>query len=137
MMMPANFSAVAENEMTYVVGGGLVDCLAPVMTDENWQNVSANLIQIVGNGFLNNYGKKALELVFGGAYTPGDVVGKAWDILKNTFDSNNTGDWGFAKGALNAGLFVTAGLASVYALGAKRVGYKGPESIGIGFKASV
>ena len=32
MMMPANFSAVAENEMTYVVGGSLVDVLAPVMT---------------------------------------------------------------------------------------------------------
>ena len=29
MMMPANFSAVAENEMTYVVGGSLVDGLAP------------------------------------------------------------------------------------------------------------
>ena len=28
MMMPANFSAVAENEMTYVVGGSLVDVLA-------------------------------------------------------------------------------------------------------------
>ena len=27
MMMPANFSAVAENEMTYVVGGSLVDVL--------------------------------------------------------------------------------------------------------------
>ena len=40
MMMPANFSAVAENEMTYVVGGSLVDVLAPVMTTENWQNVS-------------------------------------------------------------------------------------------------
>ena len=29
MMMPANFSAVAENELTYVVGGAsLVDYLA-------------------------------------------------------------------------------------------------------------
>ena len=43
MMMPANFSAVAENEMTYVVGGSLVDVLAPAMTTENWQNVSANV----------------------------------------------------------------------------------------------
>ena len=25
MMMPANFSVVAENEMTYVVGGGVID----------------------------------------------------------------------------------------------------------------
>ncbi len=42
MMMPANFSAVAENEMTYVVGGSLVDVLAPAMTTANWQNVSGN-----------------------------------------------------------------------------------------------
>ena len=28
MMMPANFSAVAENEMTYVVGGGLMAAAA-------------------------------------------------------------------------------------------------------------
>ena len=52
MMMPANFSAVAENEMTYVVGGSLVDVLAPAMTTANWQNVSANVIKIVGNSFL-------------------------------------------------------------------------------------
>jgi len=31
MMMPANFSAVSENEMTYVIGGGVADYLAPVM----------------------------------------------------------------------------------------------------------
>ena len=56
MMMPANFSAVAENELTYVVGGAsLVDYLAPVMTAQNWQNVSANVIKIVGNTFLKNY----------------------------------------------------------------------------------
>ena len=46
MMMPANFSAVAENEMTYVVGGSLVDVLAPAMTTENWQNVSTNVIKM-------------------------------------------------------------------------------------------
>ena len=55
MMMPANFSAVAENEMTYVVGGSLVDVLAPAMKTENWQNVSANVIKIVGNSFLDAY----------------------------------------------------------------------------------
>ena len=53
MMMPANFSAVAENEMTYVVGGTLwLTVLAPAMTTANWQNVSANVIKIVGNTFL-------------------------------------------------------------------------------------
>ena len=29
--MPANFSAVSENEMTYVMGGSVADYLAPAM----------------------------------------------------------------------------------------------------------
>ena len=75
MMMPANFSAVAENEMTYVVGGSLVDVLAPVMTTENWQNVSANVIKIVGNSFLKTHGSNILDRLFDGNYVPGDVIG--------------------------------------------------------------
>ena len=31
MMMPANYSVIAENEMTYVNGGALIDCFAPIM----------------------------------------------------------------------------------------------------------
>ena len=71
MMMPANFSAVAENELTYVVGGAsLVDYLAPAMTTENWQNVSANVIKIVGNTFLKSYVSSAFDSVFDGNYVP-------------------------------------------------------------------
>ena len=36
MMMPANFSAVSENEMTYVMGGSVADYLCPVMTKKEW-----------------------------------------------------------------------------------------------------
>ena len=68
MMMPANFSAVAENEMTYVVGGSLVDVLAPAMKTENWQNVSANVIKIVGNSFLDAYTNSILSQLFDGNY---------------------------------------------------------------------
>ena len=75
MMMPANFSAVAENEMTYVVGGSLVDVLAPVMTTANWQNVSANVIKIVGNAYLNTHVGNVLTKLFDGNYVPGDVIG--------------------------------------------------------------
>ena len=64
MMMPANFSAVAENEMTYVVGGSLVDVLAPAMTTANWQNVSTNVIKIVGNAFIANNASKAFNTLF-------------------------------------------------------------------------
>ena len=125
MMMPANFSAVAENEMTYVVGGSLVDVLAPVMTTENWQNVSANVIKIVGNSFLNAYTSSILDQLFDGNYVPGDVIGfsvknldKAYNKGYNTFGGN----WGFAVGALNAGMQILGGLSAIYTLGRGSIG---------------
>ena len=125
MMMPANFSAVAENEMTYVVGGSLVDVLAPVMTTENWQNVSANVIKIVGNSFLAKYTNTVLSELFDGNYVPGDVIGfsvknldKAYNKGYNTFGGN----WGFAVGALNAGMQILGGLSAIYTLGSSSIG---------------
>ena len=97
MMMPANFSAVAENEMTYVVGGSLVDVLAPAMTTANWQNVSANVIKIVGNAFL----------------------AKAYNKGYGTFENNA---WGLAVGALNAGMQILGGLSAIYTLGSSSIG---------------
>ena len=123
--MPANFSAVAENEMTYVVGGSLVDVLAPVMTTENWQNVSANVIKIVGNSFLDAYTSSILAQLFDGNYVPGDVIGfsvknldKAYNKGYNTFGGN----WGFAVGALNAGMQILGGLSAIYTLGSGSIG---------------
>ncbi len=49
MMMPANYSVIAENEMTYVNGGALIDCFAPIMNEGNWKTFNTNLIKIVGN----------------------------------------------------------------------------------------
>ena len=125
MMMPANFSAVAENEMTYVVGGSLVDVLAPVMTTANWQNVSANVIKIVGNSFLEAYTNSILGQLFDGNYVPGDVIGfsvknldKAYNKGYNTFGGN----WGFAVGALNAGMQILGGLSAIYTLGSGSIG---------------
>ena len=125
MMMPANFSAVAENEMTYVVGGSLVDVLAPAMTTANWQNVSANVIKIVGNSFLDKYTSDVLGQLFDGNYVPGDVIGfsvknldKAYNKGYNTFGGN----WGFAVGALNAGMQILGGLSAIYTLGSGSIG---------------
>ena len=125
MMMPANFSAVAENEMTYVVGGSLVDVLAPAMNTENWQNVSANVIKIVGNSFLDKYTSDVLGQLFDGNYVPGDVIGfsvknldKAYNKGYNTFGGN----WGFAVGALNAGMQILGGLSAIYTLGSGSIG---------------
>ena len=125
MMMPANFSAVAENEMTYVVGGSLVDVLAPVMTKENWQNVSANVVKIVGNAFLNTHGNKVLTTLFDGNYVPGDVIGYAFNNIGDAYDTGYKtfgGNWGFAVGALNAGMQILGGLSAIYTLGSSSVG---------------
>ena len=125
MMMPANFSAVAENEMTYVVGGSLVDVLAPAMTTANWQNVSANVIKIVGNSFLAKYTNDVLSQLFDGNYIPGDVIGysvKKLDKAYNKGYGTFGGNWGFAVGALNAGMQILGGLSAIYTLGSSSVG---------------
>ena len=125
MMMPANFSAVAENEMTYVVGGSLVDVLAPVMTKDNWQNVSANVIKIVGNSFLAKYTNDVLSQLFDGNYVPGDVIGYGANVISNAYNKGYDTfgkNWGFAVGALNAGMQILGGLSAIYTLGSSSVG---------------
>ena len=126
MMMPANFSAVAENEMTYVVGGSLVDVLAPAMTTANWQNVSTNVIKIVGNAFLAKHTTNLLGELFDGNYVPGDVIGysiknldKAYNKGYDTFENNA---WGLAVGALNVGMQILGGLSAIYTLGSGSIG---------------
>ena len=127
MMMPANFSAVAENELTYVVGGAsLVDYLAPAMKAENWQNVSANVIKIVGNTFLKSYVSSAFDSVFDGNYVPGDFIGGVWNTVHRAYDKGThtygNGAWGAALGLLNAGLSIAGGLSAIYTLGSGSVG---------------
>ena len=131
MMMPANFSAVAENEMTYVVGGGLVDVLAPAMNEGNWQNISTNLINLVGNSYLNNFVTYDLANVFDGGYRPGENIAAWGNNMKTIWnknyykDGNVDGDklnWGFANSLLNTGLQVVGALAAVYTLGDKKIG---------------
>ena len=127
MMMPANFSAVAENELTYVVGGAsLVDYLAPAMTTQNWQNVSTNVVKIIGNTFLSNYVKTAFDSVFDGNYVPGDFIGGVWNTVHRAYDKGAhtyaNGAWGAGLGLLNAGLSVVGGLAAIYTLGSSPIG---------------
>ena len=124
--MPANFSAVAENEMTYVVGGSLVDVLAPAMTTANWQNVSANVIKIVGNTFLNTYASAAFDSVFDGHYVPGDFIGGVFNTVHRAYDKGahtySNGAWGAGLGILNAALSIAGGLSAIYTLGSGSVG---------------
>ena len=130
MMMPANFSAVSENEMTYVMGGTIADYLAPVMGKDEWKKFSTNLVTIIGNGYLTNFVNNTLGTVFSGAYVPGAVLGAfGGDIAgiwgENYVTKNEDGtDAGTKtkvlsgmKGVLNVGLNIVGNLAAIYNLG--------------------
>ena len=131
MMMPANFSAISENEMTYVNGGAsLADILAPSLEVKNWQKFNTNMVTIIGNSFMSNYIKNTVGVLFDGAYKPGDL-GSAWLTgVKGAYDTGY--DAGFGKhgdeqtagdkflnggnGVLNAGLRMVGSAAAIYNL---------------------
>ena len=131
MMMPANFSAISENEMTYVNGGAsLAEILAPELKVENWQKFNTNMVTIIGNSFMSNYIKNTVGVLFNGAYKPGNL-GNAW--LTGVKGAYSTGsDAGFGKhegeltagdkflnganGVLNAGLRMVGSAAAIYNL---------------------
>ena len=130
MMMPANFSAISENEMTYVNGGAsLADILAPSLEVKNWQKFNTNMVTIIGNSFMSSYIKNTVGVLFDGAYKPGDL-GNAW--LTGVKGAYGTGyKAGFGKhenetagdkflnggnGVLNAGLRMVGSAAAIYNL---------------------
>ena len=131
MMMPANFSAISENEMTYVNGGAsLADILAPSLEVKNWQKFNTNMVTIIGNSFLGKYVENTVGVLFGGTYKPGNL-GNAW--FTGVKGAYGTGfDAGFGKhegeltagdkflnganGVLNAGLRMVGSAAAIYNL---------------------
>ena len=130
MMMPANFSAISENEMTYVNGGaGLAEILAPALEVSNWQKFNTNMVTIIGNSFMNSYIKNTVGTLFGGAYRPGNL-GKAWyGDVKDAYGTGSAAGFGKhenetagdkflngANGVLNAGLRMVGSAAAIYNL---------------------
>lgn len=88
MMMPANYSAIAENEMTYVVGGGLLEAIgsvtAPVWGAANVKTFNTNLITIIGNSYVSKVLGATLGVMFSGAWgTKDDEVAEAWGYDKD------------------------------------------------------
>ena len=134
MMMPANFSAISENEMTYVNGGAsLSEILAPELKLENWQKFNQNMVTIIGNSFLGDYVSNTVGTLFGGAYKPGNL-GKAWfsgvskyynsgydAVVGNGTDAEMTYALGTLNGALNAGLRIVGSAAAIYNLATANV----------------
>ena len=131
MMMPANFSAISENEMTYVNGGAsLADILAPSLEVKNWQKFNTNMVTIIGNSFMSNYIKNTVGVLFDGAYKPGDL-GNAWLTgVKGAYGTGSEAGFGKhdgeqtagdkflngANGVLNAGLRMVGSAAAIYNL---------------------
>ena len=130
MMMPANFSAISENEMTYVNGGAsLADILAPELKLENWQKFNTNMVTIIGNSFMGKYIGNTVGVLFGGSYRPG-ALGNAWyGDVKGAYGTGY--EAGFGKhenetagdkflnggnGVLNAGLRMAGSAAAIYNL---------------------
>ena len=141
MMMPANFSAISENEMTYVNGGAvaLEDILPARLTVENWQRFNKNMVTLIGNKFVGDYVSNTLGQLFNGAYVPGNL-GKAWfrgvsgaytdghdAILDPTFSRLPGLD--VANGVLNAGLRIVGSAAAVYNLATGNVKVALPSAI--------
>ena len=130
MMMPANFSAISENEMTYVNGGAsLADILAPELKVENWQKFNQNMVTIIGNSFMSKYIGNTVGTLFNGAYKPGNL-GQAWyDGVKGAYDTGYEAGFGKQEnetagdkflnggnGVLNAGLRMVGSAAAIYNL---------------------
>lgn len=128
MMMPANFSAVSENEMTYVMGGSVADYLCPVMEAAQWKQFSTNMVTIVGNMYVQKFLDNTVYAMFNGTWTPGDGLsgfGKQFsNIWKANYtdkvNKNTTGAQKVGYGALgvaNSILNVAGNLAAIYNLG--------------------
>ena len=131
MMMPANFSAISENEMTYVNGGAsLAEILAPELKVENWQKFNTNMVTIIGNSFMSSYINNTVGTLFSGAYKPG-ALGNAWLTgVKGAYGTGSNAGFGKhdgeltagdkflngANGVLNAGLRMVGSAAAIYNL---------------------
>ncbi len=105
MTFPANYAVIAEDELTYVTGGGVIANVLPaIMTEENWKTFSTNIVKIVGNSFLDDFFRVTVGTVFGGNYAFGGVV----NSVSNVFSGLD---------ALNGFMQFLGGAAAVYTLG--------------------
>ena len=123
MMMPANFSAISENEMTYVNGGAsLAEILAPELKIENWQKFNQNMVTIIGNSFMDKYIGNTVGTLFSGAYKPGNL-GNAWFTgVKGAYGTGFNAGFGKHEGELTAGDKFLNGANGVLNAGLRMVG---------------
>lgn len=118
MMMPANYSAIAETEMTYVVGG---DSLFPAFNPLS--TLFTNIVNIIGNNFLQPVVDNTLGVIFGGKYQFGNVFKGIGNKVNSAYGAvleygkdeqgNEVVTGGQFNGVLNAGAQILGGMAAV------------------------
>ena len=122
MMMPANYSVIAENEMTYVNGGAssidaIGDVTAPIWTLDNVKTFNTNIVTLVGNTFLSKVVNQTIGVLFSGNTTL-EAVGAipktlfTTNVANGTIEKNNIGDYvmnalGVAAAVYNLGVAPT------------------------------
>ena len=105
MTFPANYAVIAEDELTYVTGGGVIANVLPaVMTADNWKTFSTNVVKIVGNSFMKSFVSTVLGTVFGTPYAFGGI---------SQAIGNKLAGMDFLNGAMQ----VLGGAAAIYTLG--------------------
>lgn len=105
MTFPANYAVMAEDELTYVTGGGVIANVLPaVMTSENWRTFSTNVVKIIGNSFMTSMVNTILGTAFGTSYAFGGISESIGNKLAN-------------MDFLNGAMQVVGGLATIYTLG--------------------
>ena len=122
MMMPANYSVIAENEMTYVNGGAsFIDAIgavtAPIWTLDNVKTFNTNIVTLVGNTFLSKVVNQTIGVLFSGN-TTWKAVGAipktlfTTNVANGTIEKDNIGDYvmnalGVAAAVYNLGVAPT------------------------------
>ena len=114
MMMPANYSVIAENEMSYVNGGvNFIEAIgavtAPIWGIENIKTFNTNLVTIIGNAYVEDFVKNTIGVIFSGNTTK-DAVGDIFGVVvgKDKFKNSQYGD-GIAT--------ILGNMAAIYNLG--------------------
>ena len=124
MMMPANYSVIAENEMTYVNGGAnFIDAIgavtAPIWDVTNVKTFSTNMVTLIGNKFIGKLVDGTLGVLFSGNTTWADVKAapKALFSTGNGIGDNIANFLGLTAAAYNLGRVDVANKASSASIG--------------------
>ena len=122
--MPANYSVIAENEMTYVNGGAnFIDAIgavtAPIWDVTNVKTFSTNMVTLIGNNFIGKLVDGTLGVLFSGNTTWADVKAapKALFSTGNGIGDDIANFLGLTAAAYNLGRVDVANKASSASIG--------------------